>query len=51
MAGKPWADIETEIIADMRKRAFRLRQAADDLERKADEFEAKKKSKDEADQE
>ena len=45
MSGKPWADIELEIIADMRKRAFRLRQAADELEKRADEFEAKKKAK------
>ena len=39
MAGKLWKDIELEIIRDMRNRAHRLRQAADELEKKADQHE------------
>lgn len=45
MSGKPWSEIELEIIKDMRKRAKRLREAADDCERKADEYERKWRDK------
>jgi predicted PolB exonuclease-like 3'-5' exonuclease len=37
--GRPWKDIEPEIIADMRKRARNARLYADEQDRKADEFE------------